>query len=586
MCGIFGFINNRNFNEPLLRKMGESITHRGPDDIGYHLDNGVGLGNVRLAIIDPEHGEQPVHSPDKQVVLVQNGEIFNFLELRTELLSKGYTFNTNCDTEVLLYMYIEYGKNFVSKLNGMFAIAIYDKRERKTILYRDRVGEKPLYYYKNENQILFSSEIKSIKECTKLQFSLTNINAMLRLNYVPQPHTAYEDVFHVEPGTFIEISEHEFSTTRWWSLADQKEQKFDENDWQHQCVELLTDATALRLVSDVPFGAFLSGGVDSSSVVGIMSSIMKQPVKTYTIGFNDKRFDESIYAQQAAEMFNTDHSCEIVDFDIVKDWSKFLHYCDQPHGDVSFIPMRKVSELASRDVKMVLTGDGADELFAGYEKYAEFYNSYSPNRSSTTSLKENYMPHLELFNSDECHGLWRNQFHGHIDFQLADNIVTSTLNEVEHFDVINRILYIDMMCLLPGNNLVKPDRMAMSHSLETRAPFLDYRLMEFAFKTPGDYKLRDGDKKHLLKKALTPIIGTDLAYRKKQMFTVPIGEWFKAQLSKYCHEMLLSESSLVLKFFNKEVVARYINEHLHSIENHTRKVRALISLELWLRDNL
>lgn len=587
MCGIYGYYNfnkNGNASKSHLTEMADRLHHRGPDGIGYYSDEKSGLGNVRLAIIDPEHGDQPFYSEDRKVVVVQNGEIFNFRELRKELSREGIQCKTHCDTEVLLHLYMKYGMKFLSMLNGMFAIAIYDVNKQSIFLARDRIGEKPLYYYKGSDTLFFASEIKAFTPYIDKRVNYSAINAFLRINYVPAPYTAYEGVYHVMPGTYLEVNESGISDHLWWDLADQKDDSdITEDRWQEEFMALLDDAVRLRLVSDVPFGAFLSGGVDSTSVVGLMAKHMNQPVKTYSIGFPDPRFDESIYAEAAAKRFGTEHHSKIVDYDIVSEWSDFIYYCDQPHGDVSFMPMKKVSELAAKDVKMVLTGDGADELFAGYEKHVPFLSGSDLDSLNSEQFLDGYLPYLSMFDKADCNRLWRREKYNKIDWSLVDSAFLDALNHCSHFDPINRGLYLDMHFLLPGNNLVKPDRMAMSQSLETRAPFLDYRMMEFAFRTPGHFKLNNGDKKHLYKKAVTPLIGNELAHRKKQMFTVPIGEWFRGKLSGYCSDVLLSKDSKVLELFDRDYMKNMLDQHVQGKANFTREVRALISIELWLQ---
>ena len=589
MCGIFGFysFSGQLVGQSQLHEMADRIIHRGPDGVGIYDDNYiVGLGNVRLAIIDPEGGNQPFMSENGNIIVVQNGEIFNYKHLRAELELEGMKFDTDCDTEVLLRLYESKGINFLTRLNGMFSIAIYDKNVHRLYLIRDRVGEKPLYYYRDNNILYFASEIKAFLPYINKEINYSAINAFLRLNYVPAPYTAFKNILHVMPGTYLTIDENNITETRWWRLSDQRDDSdISEEDWKEEFMYILDDSVRLRLVADVPFGAFLSGGVDSTSVVGLMAKHMDYPVKTYSIGFPDSRFDESKYAEIAAKRFRTEHHNQIVNYDIVSEWSDFIYYCDQPHGDVSFMPMRKVAQLAAKDVKMVLTGDGADELFAGYEKHVPFLSKCHDDSLSSKEFLNGYLPSLSMFGVNDCIKLWSNSYQGEIDFDLVETELISILDECRHFDAINRGLYLDMYFLLPGNNLVKPDRMAMSRSLETRAPFLDYRMMEFAFNTPGKYKLKAGDKKHLYKKAVVPLIGDELAYRKKQMFTVPIGEWFKGELLKYCYVVLLSDESKILNLFSKEMIQDILEKHMNSTANYTREIRALIAIELWLKNS-
>lgn len=583
MCGIFGYYSLKKTFSLLdneMNNMANRIIHRGPDGIGCFTNSyKAGIGNVRLAIIDPEGGKQPFFSENQNVVLVQNGEIFNFEELKADLVRDSITFESSSDTEVLLKLYLRDGISFLDKLNGMFAIAIYHTQENRLILARDRIGEKPLFYAISEDAVFFASEIKAFLPYIPNQINLTAIDALLNLNYVPAPLTVFKNVKHLLPGHYMEFTEGKIVDTEWWDLSDQKPRSdWTKKQWQSDFLELMEDCVSARLVSDVPFGAFLSGGVDSSTVVGFMAQLMSEPVKTYTIGFPDKRFDESAFADIASKRFGTKHLVEEVNYDIVDEWSDFIYYCDQPHGDVSFLPMRKVSALASRDVKMVLTGDGADELFAGYEKYVSFIE-----KRQDGGFLEELFPELTLFNVEDRRKLWKDDYKKDVDFDASYKLFEKSLSRVPHFDEVNQMLYLEMRFLLSGNNLVKPDRMAMAESLETRAPFLDYRMMEFAFQTPGDFKLQGGDKKYLFKRSVIDLIGEDLAYRKKQMFTMPVGEWFKSELSTYCNDILLSDTSKLLTLFNRSVIQDLLDAHISGQNNYTREIRVLISIELWLR---
>ena len=441
MCGIYGYLNYEQgfYDGNSMEYMALKLKHRGPDGSGFFTDQNCGVGNVRLAIIDPEGGQQPFYSEDKNIVVVQNGEIFNFKELKKDLKRRGVVFETDCDTEVILRLYEDEGISFFFFLNGMFAISIYDKKLGKLFLARDRIGEKPLYFHKSSKGFIFSSEIKAFPQIVQREISYSSINSFLRLNYVPAPHTAFKDIFHVMPGTYLEIDKNNVFEYRWWNLSDKQirsETKADQ--WKEEFMSLLYDATDLRLVSDVPFGAFLSGGVDSSSVVGFMSQILTNPVKTYSIGFEDKRFDESIYSEEAARIFKTDHKSEVVNYDIVREWESFIYHTDQPHGDVSFMPMRQVSNLAVKDVKMVLTGDGADELFAGYEKHVPFLSRDDLDHLNPSEYTEGYMPHISLIGHDDCKKLWKEEFHNEIDWDLVDREISSELTKVSHFDHINK----------------------------------------------------------------------------------------------------------------------------------------------------
>jgi len=587
MCGIFGYLDTNGVPllESQLRAMGDRIKHRGPDGYGCYHDEtiGIALGNQRLAILDVEHGQQPFISDDGMVVVVQNGEIFNHVELAKELASDGYSRKTNCDTEVILRLYERDGIQGVSRLNGMFAIAIYDKRIDSLFLVRDRVGEKPLYFLNEKGRVLFASEIKSVLEITgRRNLDSKALNQFLTFNYVPPPLTMFAGVQHVMPGHWLKITRQGIEQTRWWDLSQVRSEVQSEPEWIERFNHILDDAVRIRLRSDVPFGAFLSGGIDSSSVVGIMSRHLDVPVNTFCIGFNNALYDESPHAQATADRFKTHHVMQKVDSNLIGLWPMATYHCDQPHGDVSFLPTYKVASLAAKQVKMVLTGDGADELFAGYDKYRHFFTP-EIDKLSDKDFQHCYMDNISLFSISARRQLLSSDFADQLGDLDEFDVLIPLYKKAKEMDRINQALYIDMMTLLPGNNLVKPDRMGMAVSLENRSPFLDYRMMELAFTMPGDLKLRNGVTKYIYKKAVTPLIGKELAYRKKQMFTVPIGDWFKTDLAEMCQDLLLSEGTRARKIFDYDYVTKVLQDHCTDIVNNTREIRALMSVEIWFR---
>jgi asparagine synthase (glutamine-hydrolysing) len=589
MCGIFGYFNRAGKTMPsdALAMMGTAIKHRGPDDQGVFAGRGVALGNQRLSIIDLQGGHQPFVSDDGQVVVVQNGEIFNHIELAADLARSGNPCRTHSDTEVLLRLYESEGIGFLSKLNGMFAIAIYDAREQALYLARDRIGIKPLFVQDDGSQLNFSSEIKSMTKAGLLETRLDEaaLHHYLTFNYVPAPYTMYQGVRHLMPGHYMRIGRDTTTTTRWWNLANVAPQHGrSETDWIEEFNAILEDSVRLRMRCDVPFGAFLSGGVDSSTVVGLMARQMDEPVRTFCIGFDDPRFDESPFAAAAARRFRTNHVSERVAPDMLDLWPMATYYCDQPHGDISFLPTYRVSQLAAEHVKVVLTGDGADELFAGYDKYRDFFARPDVAGMSDQQFRRSYFDSISLFNSADKLGVYEAAPRARLAGLNSFEVAAPYFDEVAHQDRINQALYLDMQLLLSGNNLVKPDRMGMAVSLEARTPFLDYRMMEFAFRMPGEMKLRNGTTKYLYKKAVTPLIGEELAYRKKQMFTVPVGEWFRSSKHEYCvrHvESLLARSDLI----NSTEARRLVREHLNGTANNTRELRAFIALSHWLESS-
>jgi len=586
MCGIFGYWDRerRPMDAGQLAVMASRLVHRGPDDEGvrHHPHRGAAVGNRRLSIIDLAGGHQPFISDDGQVAVVQNGEIFNYVELAAELRASGVALRSASDTEVILRLYEREGIACLRRLNGMFAIAIDDAREDALYLARDRIGVKPLYVMEEGGRTLFASEIKALLPVAQARpaLDLEAIHHYLSFNYIPVPWTVWQGVRHLLPGCWMKLTRAGTETRRWWSLALQREQDHAFGDWADEFLWLLEDATRIRLRADVPWGAFLSGGVDSSSIVAMMRRHVQQPVKTFCIGFDDPRFDESAYAALAAARFGCDHTMEVAQLNMLDRWPLVLHHLDQPHGDASFMPTLRVSELAARQVKVVLTGDGGDELFAGYDKYADYFGA-SHADGSGPEFQQGYFDSISLFAPQAKQALYRpevaRQLEGVDSFAAA---ARPWFEEAEHFDRINQALYLDMQLLLSGNNLVKPDRMGMAVSIEARTPFLDWRMMEFAFRSRGATKLHAGDKKHWYKKAVAPLIGEDLAHRRKQMFTVPVGEWFRGESHTWLSG-LLGGSELLQSLFRREALQGLLERHRLGTSNHTRELRALAALALW-----
>lgn len=589
MCGIFGSFafDGRRASEEALVAMAKAIGHRGPDSMGYEIDDFAALGNTRLSILDlSSASDQPFLSDDGSIVLVQNGEIYNYLELRDELSRKGVRFGTSGDTEVVLRAFEYWGPDFVKRLNGMFAIAVYDSRSRTVWLYRDRLGVKPLYLWggPEDRRIWFASEIKAILAAGVAAVpDYDALSQFLALNYIPSPATAFRGIGHLPPAHMAKVTREGVDIRRYWDLHDSgPEPEMSAAEAKAGLLTLLDDATRIRMRSDAPFGAFLSGGLDSSSVVGLMSIHQSEPVRTFSIGFDNPQYDETRFAQMAARRFGTIHQNRVMSHDVAAMWPRFIWHVDQPHGDVSFMPTDAVSRLAVQDVKMVLTGDGGDELFAGYDKYLKLFKG-GQSDNLQIGWEDAFVRQSGLLQGDEPEtlltGMLREAFSAQDPYRaLSDEIYRASLQ-----DPINRVLAAETLTLLPGNNLVKPDRMAMANSLEVRSPFLDYRMVEFAFTVPGAMKLAGGQTKAIYKSAVRDLLGDELTYRRKQMFTVPVGDWFRQALAGYCRELLLDGRLAGRGIMNTDVLTSMVDSHIAGRENYTRQLRALISLEIWFR---
>ena len=581
MCGIFGYYLKENVDKEFNELLSGALSHRGPDEVGTFSIDGALIGNNRLSIIDIENGTQPFYSADRKIALVQNGEIYNYVELRLELISLGITFDTDSDTEVLLNAYLSWGVEFVKKLNGMFAIAILDKRKDSLLLFRDRLGVKPCYIYRKGNDFMFASEIKEFLALDTFDKEINHqaLYDYLKLNYVPIPSTIFANVKHLPPGHFakLNLGDSSYEEHEYWNVRNVKiDYEASEEEALHRLKELFEDAVRIRLRSDVEVGAFLSGGLDSSLVVAEMSRNRseRQSLSTYSIGFNEERFDESRYAQYINDKYSCIGHLKTLDDDILKYWEIVTFHNDQPHGDISFIPTFLLSEFAGADLKVVLTGDGGDELFAGYTKYKSLENDPNLNH---------YLESTSVFSNELLNQLLTPDFMSRINQSNVLEVFSNVTSVFKERGAIDKALYFDMKQLLPGNNLVKPDKMAMANGLETRSPFLDYRLFEFAFSLPEDFKLKNGETKYILKKLGEQYFDASHVYRDKQMFTVPVGEWFKERLSSYLLEFIQSDSLVERGIWNVDKLKQMAMDHIDGKHNFTRELRAVVNLEIWFR---
>lgn len=621
MCGICGvtyFERERPVGQREIKAMCDAIVHRGPDDEGIFVKNNFGMGMRRLSIIDLATGHQPISNEDGSVWIVFNGEIYNHLELRAELEKKGHKFQTNTDTEAIVHAYEEYGDQCPTKLNGMFGFAILDLRNQTVFIARDRLGIKPLYYYSDPIKFAFGSELKSILKLDGVSREVDRqaLDTFLTFEYIPSPYSIFKDIKKLPPGHSLTLKDGKITIKEYWDLK-YNECSASEDELCEQLIELLHDSVKIRLMSDVPLGAFLSGGIDSSSIVALMSKIMDRPVKTFSIGFKESSYNETGFAQTIAKKFNTEHYESTIETNALDLTEKLVGHLDEPFGDFSIFPTYLVSKMARQHVTVALSGDGGDELFAGYDTYIanRMGNSYgnlpgffrkglvSPilNSMPPTEKKKGLINKAKRFDEgmrlprDLQHTRWmiflqeieksklysddmRENLNGYDSYGHIRNYFT----KAEHTnDQINRQLYVDIKSYLVDNILVKVDRMSMATSLEARVPFLDHRFVEFAATIPSAMKLKGKSTKYLLKKAMGDLLPNEILTRGKEGFSIPIKNWLKTDLKDLMMDVL--EPSKVKRegFFNPEYVEKLKDEHLKDKENHSHRLWSMMVFGIW-----
>lgn len=619
MCGIVGYMrfDDRPVDRGVIDRMCSTIIHRGPDDAGTLVKANVGLGMRRLSIIDLQTGKQPISNEDGTLHIIFNGEIYNYRELRPDLVKKGHVFKTSSDTEVILHMYEEYSSGCLKYLNGMFAFAIWDEAKKELFCARDRLGIKPLYYYLDEKRLIFGSELKVILEEKELGLDL-DIDALsqyLSLEFVPFPNTLIRSIKKLPPGHFFTVSEKGFHIVPYWNIEEVQEKERSEEETVEELFSLLQDSVRLRLRSDVPFGAFLSGGIDSSSVVGMMSGLLDNQVETFSIGFHDRSYNELEYAGQVARHFNTLHTEHILVPSVIDLVENLVNYMDDPIGDFSIFPTYMVSRLAREKVKVILSGDGGDELFGGYDTYIaqKLYEYYSliPSRmrkyvilpiiemipptskkkgiinkakhfikGASISEQYNHFRWMIFLKPDDKNHIFHNDVIGRINSAESFSFIPRYLNE-NRLKGINRSMYVDIKSYLVDNILVKVDRMSMAVSLEARVPFLDYRLVEFALSIPQEMKIRNFRTKYILKKMAGRFLPGNIVNKPKQGFSIPMKQWLKGPIKDMMTDMLSHERLKRQGIFNAGYVEKMIKDHLENRMNNSHQIWSLMLFQLW-----
>jgi len=626
MCGICG---RYNFNDPApitreeLKKMNDLIIHRGPDDEGYYISDNIGFAMRRLSIIDLAGGHQPMTNEDGSIWVILNGEIYNFQSLREGLLERGHKFKTKSDTEVLVHLYEEKGINFVKELRGMFAIALWDSNKKRFILVRDRIGKKPLFYSLNNNFIAFGSELRSILSVPGIskEVDFKAIDAYLSLQYIPSPLSIFKSIRKLKPASMLIFENGKSEISEYWDLP-LKEEKLDYlslEETKKRLYDELFEATKIRMISDVPLGAFLSGGVDSSVIVALMSKISSKPVKTFSIGFKEEKFSELKYAKEVADMYGTEHTEFIVEANMADVLPKLVWHYSEPYADSSALPSYYVSRETRKEVTVALNGDGGDECFGGYLRYVamRFVSCMNlmPNSVKKAALmianilpdgnapygiiwrgkkflqavlsgsfSSTYLATVSFFKTKEKNELLSDDFKNAVgkDLNYAERYISDLFKKVDNQNMIDKLLYVDFHSYLPECLMTKMDIASMANSLEARSPFLDHKVIEFAYRLPSNLKMRGLNKtKWILKETFKDMLPKSICKRGKQGFGIPLGPWFKGELKDYWFSVCLSEKALSRGYFKKEALFKIWDEHQSGKRDHGYRLWALLMLELW-----
>ena len=623
MCGIAGFVDRNadtrdegRASTAAVRTMCDVIRHRGPDDEGVFVADGAALGMRRLSIIDLSGGHQPIRNEDGSVWVVFNGEIYNYRELRAQLTALGHSFYTDTDTETIVHAYEQWGDDCFAHLRGMFGIALWDRRSRTLLLARDRMGIKPLHYAERDGRLFFGSEIKSILAAGGVEPSLNApaLGHYLSFLYTPPDRTIFTGILKLPPGHLLRWQDGRSSIRRYWSVPAEESFTGTFDEAAERLTSVLADAVQSHLVSDVPIGALLSGGVDSSLVVGLMARASARPIKTFSIGFDEPAFDELDGARAVAQHFGTDHHEMVVRPDALAVVNDLVSHFDEPFGDSSAVPTWYVSQMARRHVTVVLSGDGGDELFGGYDRYlphprvASFdaiaggvgrraagaawplmphgFKGKNFLRHVSQDLRGRYVESVSFFLPDEMDALLTRDLQRAL---IGDGAPYEPARRFDRFGSLSwpsQMMRFDIDTYLPEDILTKVDRMSMAHSIESRVPLLDHEVVSFAASLPSDMKIQNGERKRILKAAARSVLPADVLTRRKQGFGVPIGVWFRGRLRDFVADTLQSQRARERGYFQARFVDRVVREHLAGRRDHTLRLWQLLMFELWHRTYL
>lgn len=621
MCGIAGIVSAESggIDQATIHRMCQTIVHRGPDDEGIFVKGGAGLGMRRLSIIDLAGGHQPVFNEDKTVWVVFNGEIYNFPELRGELETRGHRFSTHTDTEVIVHLYEERGAECVHQLRGMFAFALYDEGRRRLLLARDRLGIKPLHYALTNGRLLFGSEIKAIlAACPELAtIDPEALLQYLHFGYIPDPQTAFAPIRKLPPGYLLEFESGEVRLRQYWDLPEYgTHPPHSEEECLEELEFRLAEAVRIRLIADVPLGAMLSGGVDSSTVVALMARASSAPVKTFSIGFRNDDFNETSYARLVAQRFGTDHQELILEPNVVDTVETLTRSLEEPFGDSSMLPTYYVSRLARQQVTVALSGDGGDELFAGYDRYRTYLRSEFNRVPSWAGRWYRTQVHPRLSTSLPGRNFaynaslpWQERYLEAVSFlpaferdapllssefratarEFADplQVMRDCLEKAPARDPMSKALYLDTKTYLAGDILTKVDRMSMATSLEVRVPILDHVFLEWVTALPAEWKMRGARQKYILRKLAERVgVPSEVLHRRKQGFALPLVHWFRDELKDLVVTVLLEPRTLQRGYLDPRGVRRMLDEHFSGRRSHWSRIWRLLMLELWHRNFL
>ena len=612
ICGIYNFGTLAPADRAALKRAADTMIHRGPDDEGFYFNGELGLGNRRLSIIDLPGGHQPIANEDETLWVILNGEIYNYQELRPELEARGHRFRTVSDTETLVHLYEDYGLGCLEPLRGMFAFALWDSRQRRLLLARDRLGVKPLFYCLEPGRLVFASELRALRELVghPLEIEPQSVYDFFGFRYIPAPHTFYRGVEKLLPGHYMIVDARGAHAEPYWDVPPEEETSRTAEDFAEEVIERLRESIRLRLIADVPLGVFLSGGTDSSAVVAFMAALGARPLRTFSVGFEEPEYSELPFARRVAQRFSTEHHELVVrPQDMAEELTRLVAFRDEPVAEPTDVALYRMARLASESVKVVLAGEGGDELFAGYPKYAadRLAGVVSALPQEVTRAIVRWLPYRQRrarlalealsirdeaersvtwfasFSREEREALFAPEFLQQVDVAHPARIFEGYLEKVRDRSPLKRMLYADLKIWLPDNLLLRGDQMTMAASIEERVPFLDHELVELAARIPSRMLTRGFKTKVLLRQALRPYLPPETLRRRKVGFTVPIGPWFRTSLKSLVADLVLAPEARARGYFNQKAVEGFVREHFDGVRDRQKQLWALVNFELWCR---